>query len=246
MERTAVLFVLLSFCITSLALECRVVPGKLKQLDVGNGQMFGVNSSNEVYTLYSTGWIQVPGSLKHVSVGPAGVWGVDSNNYIYKLVGGDWVIVPGLLKQVDAGGMFSPAGVSMNDDIFCLTGGQGSWTYIPGKLKYYSCGPYSCWGVNSADTIFIMKGVTPTACAGSLSWEQIPGALSMIEVSTDGKVFGVTSNGDIYERDGVSMSNPAGTGWHQVQHPQKVKHVSYDLGHLWLINADNSIMDCTE
>ncbi|KAL7851821.1 hypothetical protein SRHO_G00176060 [Serrasalmus rhombeus] len=247
MERTAVVFVLLSFCFTSLALECTVVPGSLKQLDVGNGQVFGVNSNNQIYTLYSTGWIQVPGSLKHVSVGPAGVWGVDSNNYIYKLRGGDWVIVPGMLTQVDAGGTISPAGVNMNDDIFCLTGGQGSsWINIPGKLKYYSCGPYSCWGVNAADNIYIMKDVTPTTCAGSLKWEQIPGGLSMIEVSTDGKVFGVSSIGEIYQRDGVSPSNPAGTGWHQVPSPQKVKHVSYDLGHLWLIDRDDRIMDCTE
>ncbi|KAL7851820.1 hypothetical protein SRHO_G00176050 [Serrasalmus rhombeus] len=247
MERTAVVFVLLSFCFASLALECTVVPGSLKQLDVGNGQVFGVNSNNQIYTLYSNGWIQVPGSLKHVSVGPAGVWGVDSNNYIYKLGGGDWVVVPGLLTQVDAGGMISPAGVNMNDDIYCLTGGQGSsWINIPGKLKYYSCGPYSCWGVNAANNIYIMKDVTPTTCAGSLKWQQIPGGLSMIEVSTDGKVFGVNSNGDIYQRDGVSPSNPAGTGWHQVPSPQKVKHVSYDNGHLWLIDRDEHIMDCTE
>ncbi|XP_036413469.1 fish-egg lectin-like [Colossoma macropomum] len=247
MERTAVLFVLLSFCITSLALECRVVPGKLKQIDVSNGQVFGVNSNNQVFTLYSNSWIQVPGSLKHVSVGPAGIWGVDSNNYIYKLVGGDWVFVPGLLKQVDAGGMVSPAGVNMNDDIYCLTGGQGSsWTNIPGKLKYYSCGPYSCWGVNSADNIYIMKGVTPTTCAGSLNWQQIPGGLSVIEVSTDGKVYGVSSIGEVFQRDGVSPSNPAGTGWRQIPYSQKVKHVSYDLGHLWLIGRDDSIMDCTE
>ncbi|XP_036413468.1 fish-egg lectin-like [Colossoma macropomum] len=247
MERTAVLFVLLSFCITSLALECRVVPGRLKQIDVSNGQVFGVNSSNHIYTLYSNSWIQVPGSLKHVSVGPAGVWGVDFNNYVYKLGRGDWVFVPGLLKQVDAGGMVSPAGVNMNDDIYCLTGGQGSsWKHIPGKLKYHSCGPYSCWGVNAADNIYIMKGVTPTACGGSLNWQQISGALSMIEVSTDGKVYGVNSNGHVYRREGVSPSNAAGTVWRQVPSPQKVKHVSYDLGHLWLIGRDDSIMDCTE
>ncbi|KAI4884531.1 hypothetical protein NFI96_010978 [Prochilodus magdalenae] len=230
----------------TMAIECRVVPGRLKQIDVGSGQVFGVNSDNQIYTLYIEDWIQVAGSLKHVSVGPAGVWGVDPNNYIYKLVGGDWVIVPGLLKQVDAGGMISPAGVNMFDDIFCLNGGLGyPWKNIPGKLKYYSCGPYSCWGVNSADNIYIMKGVTSTACGGSLNWEQIPGGLSMIEVSTDGKVFGVNSNGDIFQRDGVSPSNPGGTEWRQIQHPQKVKHVSYDLGHMWLIGRDDSIMDCT-
>ncbi|KAI4882228.1 hypothetical protein NFI96_025677, partial [Prochilodus magdalenae] len=62
---------------------------------------------------------------------------------------------------------------------------------------------YSCWGtreVNAADEIFVMKGVTPTACAGSLEWEQISGSLNVIEVSTDGKVFGVNADGDVYQR----------------------------------------------
>ncbi|XP_072513460.1 fish-egg lectin-like [Salminus brasiliensis] len=247
MDRAVVLFVLLNIWTTCLALECSVVPGSLKQIDAGSGQVFGVSSKDEIFTLYSGAWMQVPGSLKHVSVGPAGIWGVNSGNYIFKLQGGDWTVVYGMLKQVDAGGLGSPAGVNMNDDIFCLPKGQGgSWTNIPGKLKYYSCGPYSCWGVNSADNIFIMKGVTPTACAGSLSWELISGGLSMIEVSTDGKVYGVNFKGEMFARDGVSPSSPAGTGWRHIPFDQKVKHVSYDLGHLWLIGTDNSIMDCTE
>ncbi|XP_072513489.1 fish-egg lectin-like [Salminus brasiliensis] len=247
MDRAVVLFVLLNIWTTCLALECRLVPGSLKQIDAGNSQVFGVNSKDEIFTLYNKDWVQVPGSLKHVSVGPAGVWGVNSGNNIFKLHKGDWTVVNGLLKQVDAGGQGSPAGVNMNDDIFCLPKGQGgSWTNIPGKLKYYSCGPYSCWGVNSADNIFIMKGVTSTACAGSLSWEQVSGSLSMVEVSTDGKVYGVNSNGDVFVREDVSFSNPTGTGWCQVPYANKVKHVSYDLGHLWLIGTDNSIMDCTE
>ncbi|KAG9262880.1 fish-egg lectin-like [Astyanax mexicanus] len=247
MERTAVLLVILNLWTSGLALNCRVVPGSLKQIDVGNGQVFGVNSADEIFTLYSGAWTRISGSLKHVSVGPAGVWGVNANNYIYRLDNGDWVPVNGQLKQVDAGGTVSPAGINMFDDIFCLQGGQGaSWTNLPGKLKYYSCGLNSCWGVNSGNLIYIMKGVTSNTCAGSLKWEQVSGYLSMIEVSTDGKVYGVNSNGDMYTREGITSTNPTGTGWRQVQFGQKVKHVSYDLGHLWVIGTDNSIMDCTE
>uniref|UniRef100_A0A3B1IUX6 Fish-egg lectin-like n=1 Tax=Astyanax mexicanus TaxID=7994 RepID=A0A3B1IUX6_ASTMX len=213
----------------------------LKQIDAGNGQVFGVNSADEIFTLYSGTWTRLSGSLKHVSVGPAGVWGVNANNYIYRLDNGDWVPVNGQLKQVDAGGTVSPAGVNMFDDIYCLQGGQGaSWTNLPGKLKYYSCGPNSCWGVNSGNQIYIMK------VRHYYGWEQVPGSLSMIEVSTDGKVYGVNSIGDMYTREGITSANPTDTGWRQVQFGQKVKHVSYDLGHLWVIGTDNSIMDCTE
>ncbi|MGH0153699.1 UNVERIFIED_CONTAM: hypothetical protein FKN15_027376 [Acipenser sinensis] len=127
----------------------------------------------------------------------------------------------------------------MQDNIFCLNrdatvttrGIETSipWNLLPGALKYYSCGPYSCWGVNSADQIFVMKGVTPDACMGSKAWQQVPGALSMIEVSTDGSVYGVNSAKDVYRRDGVSAANPAGTGWTYLNMCGKSKHVSYDL-----------------
>uniref|UniRef100_A0A8B9HB21 Fish-egg lectin-like n=1 Tax=Astyanax mexicanus TaxID=7994 RepID=A0A8B9HB21_ASTMX len=247
MERTAVLLVILNLWTSGLALNCRRVSGSLKQIDAGNGQVFGVNSANKIYTLYSGTWTRLSGSLKHVSVGPAGVWGVNANNYIYRLDNGDWVPVNGQLKQVDAGGMIFPAGVNMNDYVYCLQGGQASsWTSLPGRLKYYSCGPNSCWGVSSGNHIYIMKGVTSNTCAGSLNWENVSGALSMIEVSTDGKVYGVHSSGDIFAREGITSTNPTGTGWRQVPFRQKVKHVSYDLGHLWVIGTNNSIMDCSE
>uniref|UniRef100_A0A3B1JKL3 Fish-egg lectin-like n=1 Tax=Astyanax mexicanus TaxID=7994 RepID=A0A3B1JKL3_ASTMX len=238
-------YLLILCTLVGISLNCRRVSGSLKQIDAGNGQVFGVNSANKIYTLYSGTWTQLSGSLKHVSVGPAGVWGVDANNYIHRLNHGDWVPVNGQLKQVDAGGMISPAGVNMNDYIYCLQGGQASsWTSLPGRLKYYSCGPNSCWGVSSGNQIYIMKGVTSNTCAGSLNWENVSGALSMIEVSTDGKVYGVNSSGDIFARN--HFNQPYRTGWRQVPFRQKVKHVSYDLGHLWVIGTDNSIMDCTE
>ncbi|XP_072546888.1 fish-egg lectin-like [Salminus brasiliensis] len=256
MKRTAVLFLLPNLWIGCLALECTTVSGRLKQVDAGNGHVFGVCPKGEIFTLYGSSLIRLPGQLKHVSVGPAGVWGVNSTNNIHKLVKGDWVAVPGLMRQVDAGGKMFAAGVNMGSVVFCLgeeattgyagPGSRASWTQLPGKLRYYSCGPYSCWGVNAADEIYIMKGVTPTACGGSLDLEHISGSLAMIEVSTDGQVYGVNSLGDIYKREGVSPCNPAGTEWRHVQHSEKVKHLSYDLGHLWLINRENRILDCTE
>jgi len=75
------------------------------------------------------------------------------------------IVLLGLLKQVDAGGDQIISGVNMNDDIYCLNmdaNNQWSpstlpWLSINGKLKYFSCGPYSCWGVNGADQIYILK-----------------------------------------------------------------------------------------
>ncbi|XP_058872757.1 fish-egg lectin-like isoform X1 [Acipenser ruthenus] len=236
------------------ALDCQVIDGRLKQIDVSNGQVFGVNSEDSIFTRYGNNWVQLPGALKHVTVGPAGVWGVNKNNLIYKLVGGGWKQVQGQLKQIDAGGNQFIAGVNMEDNIYCLNrdatvttlGGEASvpWNLLPGALKYYSCGPYSCWGVNAADQIYVMKGVTPEACMGSKEWQHIPGALSMIEVSTDGRVYGVNSAGNVYRRDGVSVDNPAGTDWIDLTMCVNSKHVSYDLGVLWVISKEDNILAC--
>ena len=65
------------------------------QIDVGVGQVFGVNKDDNIYTRFGSSWTQLPGKLKHVTVGPAGVWGVNKENHIYKLVGANWVNVPG-------------------------------------------------------------------------------------------------------------------------------------------------------
>ncbi|XP_043934996.1 fish-egg lectin-like [Protopterus annectens] len=235
------------------AIDCEDVDGSLKQIDVSNGQVFGVNDEGNIYTRYMDSWVQIPGALIHVTVGPAGVWGVNKNYNIYKLVGGYWVQVQGLLKQIDAGGAQYISGANMNDDIFCLNrqpaasvrDGSGlPWVNIAGKLKHYACGPYSCWGVNSIDDIYFRYDVTVDGCQGS-KWQQIPGKLSMIEVGTDGSVYGVNSLGDVYYREGITASNPIGTSWTQVAVcGGKIKYASYDLGKLWLITDDGKILKC--
>ncbi|XP_069478131.1 fish-egg lectin-like [Ambystoma mexicanum] len=237
----------------TVSLSCTQVPGALVQIDAGNGQVFGVNSAGMIYTLYSGSWTQLPGALTHVSVGAAGVWGVNRDNLIYKLVGAEWVQTQGLLKQVDAGGAQFISGANMKDDIFCLgnnatvsvkDGSALPWVNIEGKLKYYSCGPLGCWGVNSADDIYYRFGSTPSSCQGS-SWQQVEGKLSMIEVGSDRSVYGVNSEGDMYRRNGISASNPLGSSWSQVTFGgRKFKHVSQDLGKLWVITTDQAIFKC--
>ncbi|KAL1266871.1 hypothetical protein QQF64_002546 [Cirrhinus molitorella] len=91
-----------------------------------------------------------------------------------------------------------------------------------------------------------MRDVSNNACSGSGSFQNIPGGLAMIEVATDGSVFGVNSPGTLYQRIGVTHSNPAGTGWiAMVACPNGHKHVSFDLGVLWVVCVDGSIRRCT-
>ncbi|XP_058873095.1 uncharacterized protein LOC131723388 [Acipenser ruthenus] len=232
--------------ITMSSLECTTIGGSLKQIDASVGQVVGMSSTDAVFVCYGNNWVQLPEALKHMSVGLSGVWGVNKDNYIYKIVGGNWQQTHGLLKQIDAGGDEFVAGVNLNDNI-CLNVHSTDpipWNLLPGALKYYSCGPYNCWEVNSGDQIYVMKGVTPSSCMGSNTWQNIPGALSMIEVSTDSSVYGVNSGGDVFCRQGITASNPAGTDWVHLLICGKSKHVSYDLGVLWVIGQDDSIQAC--
>ncbi|KAJ8264002.1 hypothetical protein GJAV_G00143980 [Gymnothorax javanicus] len=235
------------------AIQCKEVSGRLKQIDVGLGLVFGVNANDAIYTRLGESWTRLPGALKHVSVGPAGVWGANGANNIYKLVAGNWVQVSGKLVQVDAGGDLFVAGVNHVNNVYCMnqeatvtfqnTSSPTSWKRLPGALVYYSCGPLGCWGVNKNDFIYFREGVTPKNCDGEKGWQKIIGRLVMIEVSTDGSVYGVNAGGNVYRRDGITLCRPEGTSWTKLD-VVKSKHVSYDLGHLWLITPDDKILDC--
>ncbi|XP_063074240.1 fish-egg lectin-like [Engraulis encrasicolus] len=233
---------------------CKVVPGRLRQIDAGAGQVVGISDSKNIYTLHNGAWKHIPGVLKHISVGSAGTWGIGLKDEIYKMVAGSCVRVPGGLKQVDAGGEHIISGVNSADGIYCMSRdgvlgfkGPGSptpWLHIPGGLKYYSCGPIGCWGVNRHNNIYMMKGVSPASCGGTMSWTHVPGSLAMVEVASDGTVYGVSPAGHIYRREGVTSCNPTGVLWTPVGDGSRYKHVSYDLGHLWALRADGTILDC--
>ncbi|XP_077312794.1 fish-egg lectin-like [Lithobates pipiens] len=237
------------FC-ASEEFQCKSIPGKLKQIDAGADGVFGVNSNDDIYQWVDDHWQNIPGKLIHVSVGPAGIWGVNRANNIYKIQDNKWVSVSGLLKQVDAGGDKFLAGVNAQDNIYCLKQDEAlsrsstvSWTPLEGALKYYSCGPLGCWGVNSADNIYFRYNVSPTACQGA-KWQQIEGALRMIEVGTDGSVYGVNSAGQAYRRDGISARTPTGTSWTLLDFCAVIKHITYDNGYLWLLTPTDDIIQC--
>ncbi|XP_053307907.1 fish-egg lectin-like [Spea bombifrons] len=247
------LFLCLAFLGTgvSAVLQCTVMPGKLKQIDAGNGEVYGVNEKDDIYRWSGDNWVPIPGKLIHVSVGPAGVWGVNRQTFIYKLQDNNWVQVTGLLKQIDAGGEKYLSGVNGLDSIYCLNqehtmsrSASLPFLFIDGSLKYYSCGPLGCWGVNSNNQIYYRYGVSPSACRGS-HWKQVDGSLIMVEVGTDGSVYGVNSAGNVYKREGISAATPTGTSWTQLDFGGAFKHVAYDQGILWLLTEKEDIFKCT-
>eukprot|EP00079_Xenopus_tropicalis_P017045 XP_004916640.2 PREDICTED: fish-egg lectin-like [Xenopus tropicalis] len=247
---------LLSLCLfllgasTAKGHTCTDVPGKLQQLDAGAGEVYGITTSGSIYKWQRNMWAQLPGEMTHVSVGPAGVWATNKGNLVFKLQDNNWMRVSGLLKQVDAGGKKYVAGVNPTGVVYCLNqydtisrSPYVQFTPIPGRLVYYSCGGLGCWGVNNVSHIYFRYGVKPTACDGS-QWWRVEGSLVMLEVGTDGSVFGLSSDGNVYKREGITYTNPTGTSWVNLNFRHQVKHLSYDAGALWLLNLEGDIIRC--
>ncbi|XP_041426665.1 fish-egg lectin-like [Xenopus laevis] len=244
------LLILLQLLYTGASAEmsCTTIPEKLKQLDAGNGDVFGVSDEGSVYFWHSDRWRQIKGNYLHVTVGPAGVWAVDKNNLVYRLQNFEWIQVSGLLKQIDAGGDTFLVGVNAEDNIYCLNqesikGITLSYKQIKGKLMYYSCGPHGCWGVNNVYEVYYQNNVTQTSCKGTGS-VRVPGSSAMVEVGTDGSVFGVTKYGEVIRRVGISPTNPMGTTWKSLELYGNFKHVSYDAGFLWIIAENGRVIRC--
>ncbi|XP_066578309.1 fish-egg lectin-like [Amia ocellicauda] len=236
------------------ALHCEAVPGVLKQIDAGAGRVCGISKEGKVVDFRDDGWVDLEASGKHVSVGPAGLWRVGLDGLVFKWFQKGWVQVnPGNLIQIDAGGDKFVVGCNPSSGIVCLNhrpalsydgSGSVSWMAVPGELKYYSCGPVGCWGVNKLDEIHVKLGVSGNSCPGPEKWYRIPGSLSMVEVSADGEVHGVNKHGSVFKRIGVSACNPFGSGWEHLRVAGISSHVSYDRGVLWIICRSGEVQKC--
>ncbi len=104
--------------------EWKQMSGSLKQLSVGEDEVWGVNRSNEIYKrpVNGTGkWTQVPGKLKHVSVGKDEIIGVNTDNEIYTCgqpCTGKWNKIEGKLRQVDTANRDNTVGVNDAGEIY--------------------------------------------------------------------------------------------------------------------------------
>ena len=177
------------------------IPGTLKQLDVDDQEIWGVNKGYAIFKRPVDGsgkWVNVKGGLIHVSASGNGyIWGVNRPHQIYrckKPCNGKWIRVPGLLKQVD-GGQKYVYGVNKANNIYSApVDGSKGWRQIPGKLKYVTAsGLYDIYGVNINNNIFRCK----KPCLGD--FELLSGSLNQCEATVNG-LFGTYTGHGIYYR----------------------------------------------
>ncbi|CDR19012.1 unnamed protein product [Oncorhynchus mykiss] len=209
MRTTAAVLLVLCLLTISHAWDCQEIVAikNLMQIDAGLGQVVATDTSQTPYYLVGDEWIRLPGSLRHITVGPAGIWGVSNGNLMFKYVAGNWAQFATGVKQLDAGGDqfvvlanidYVPGCLSRSASLgFMGAGSSLRGIRLPGAVKYSSCGHFGCWAVNKNDDIFLMS--LNQDCRNN-GWRHIDGKLSMIEVATDGSVFGVNSAGQVYTR----------------------------------------------
>ncbi|XP_053718287.1 fish-egg lectin-like [Synchiropus splendidus] len=257
--KTAIALLLLScFLAASHALRCSRGPSlsQIKQIDAGHGFVVAVDRHDRPYMLSGNRWTSL-GSvrLRHVSVGRAGIWGIGKTNKVYKLVGGQFLAARGVtMKMVAAGGDDFLLGIrASNSRSYCLIssrtqGFQGGtslrWTSKSSKIAQASCGTNFCWGISSSGKPHVLSRITSRNCRSS-RWERVSGALKMVKVGEDRSVFGLTANGQVHERIGITSGRPKGTRWRRQGVNTVIKTLAYDLGKVWLVSKAGVLMTCT-
>ncbi|XP_070848367.1 fish-egg lectin-like [Chaetodon trifascialis] len=258
MKAVAGVLLVLCYLAISQAWKCTDGPRlhNALQIDAGQGKVVAINKYYHVYFLTGKYWHYMGSSgFKHCSVGPAGLWAVSTKDKVFKWSAGYFrQYGDQSIRQVDAGGNGQVVGVDSSDYTYCLTStmasaysgvGSVSWQSLSRKMRYYSCSPYGCWGVDSSYQVYFTQGMNETTCATS-GWILLPGLkMTMIEVGTDGTVFGVGTDGKIYQRIGIQSNWRLGTDWSVTGICMSARHVSYDLGNLWVVTTSGSILKCT-
>ncbi|XP_030211422.1 fish-egg lectin [Gadus morhua] len=258
---TAVVFfvLLLSLVSGSHAWRCLGAPTlyQARQIDASKGLVLATNQLQQNFFLNGLSWSYLHGQrMKHITTGDTGTWGVSSNNQLYKMIGGNFTRVPGLsLSQVDAGGDGFLVG-STGSRAYCLRtayarvfkgAGSVSWSVLSSySLKYYSCGLYGCWGVDTIGRVFHTRSVNPNSCSQT-GWQVVSSGslkMKMVEAASNGLVFGLSTDGKVYLRAGVNAGRTHGTFWSNIPMGVAMRHLSYDLGRLWVVSNAGNIMFC--
>lgn len=129
------------------------IDGKLNHVTAcDDGQIFGVNSAQEIFYRPSTGgdsseWVKLNGALVQISCGDQTVWGVNTHGNLYRRDGLDT----------------EPTGTA--------------WTQVDIGFSYVAVGPdNSVWGIHPTGEIFYRDGLAENL--DGTGWTSVPGQLT--------------------------------------------------------------------
>ena len=219
------------------------IPGGLKQIEVGQLGVFGVNRNDAIYYRVGTNnnpsssgssWQRLPGGLKHISVGDSSIWGVNKHDAIWEMtniefddegkINFDWVKKEGGLDNVSVyNGVIW--GVNKNDNIWFKSSSDAKWEKIPGGLKQIEIGKFGVFGVNKNDDIWYRVGTHNNPNSSGTDWQKLYGKLKHIS-SGDSTAWGVNSNDIIWKMVDISFDKDGRIQFKWVRVDGKLKNVS--------------------
>ena len=174
-----------------------LLDGELAQISVGSKtEIWGVNSSNQVWKASAVGWVRQPGLMRQVAIAKGGgsVVAIDLAGKPFIWNGGGWTAFPNapVLKQIAVGRPGQIYGIGTEEEIYRWRSNLNRWVRLKGALKTISVGTDgSIGGVNSenmgwarqdADVESELNGSTDEPKWTRL--ETTVGAMEIIDVDT--------------------------------------------------------------
>ncbi|MBI1763876.1 MAG: hypothetical protein HYR56_20825 [Acidobacteria bacterium] len=214
------------------------VPGRLKQIEVGQGFnsfIWGINAQNEVfrYDWETQTYTQFYWPLTQIAVDTTGreAWGINPWQEVLRFNSDtqEFELVPGrLLAQISIsnGNVW---GLNAQQEIFVFKRETGEFQQVPGRLVQIAVGYNSVWGLNASGEIFQFNPV-------AREFQQVPGRLAQISVSKfqDGAVWGLNANNEIFALNGATMRFAQVPG-------RLVKLAVGRAGSVWGLNAAHEV-----
>ena len=172
MKKTMLLLCLAALIVPASAQHFKQVTGftgSMVEVAAGRSEVWGINTSSQLFRLAGGKFVSVPGTLNRIAVGGGTllqkdeIWGLDSSG-----------------------------------NVFHFNYGKKSFTQLPGSLSQIavgegdidSCHPYEVWGINVNENIFRYNYCTK-------KFDSIPGFLTVI-ATCGGGVWGINSSSELF------------------------------------------------
>ena len=170
--------------------------------------------------------------FKSISVGERGVWGVKFEGSLryrqgvtkWNPQGTMWLDIDGLdFNKVVIGPFNRIIAIRNGNRLVSRTGtsvdfpiGTG-WMETGKSVMDASIGEYGLWVINSFGLLqFAPLSIDDDLSSVVFQWINIGNGMRTIHVGHGGTLWGIQNNGTLMQREGVTMENPTGMKWKQL------------------------------
>jgi len=225
-----------------LAWETVDAPAEMEQISCGaNMQLWGVSSDGRTWVIENptrtnpkgTGFKAIQQEENNdcnVAAGQTGeVWKVTKTGTIFRrqgitamnFAGSSWSQVEGSLKQVSVGhwdtwGITKYHEVVRRSSVSKQNPTGDEWNQVPGSMMYIAAAEEGmAWAIDLDHEVWIYHEgeITWDQTENEKHWNEIDQGYVFVDVGRDGRVIAITLDGKALYRTGITMSNPAGSGW---------------------------------